>query len=119
MIGDRLGLDGQGKQRAGMPVAGSPTRSRADAVELQAADVADAGLEPQASEIEDPECGQGLSGGIGGVLGDRQVVEDFQAMLDDPSAQEQMGAAGASRRRGPTSLPGGLGSPRIAPGSAH
>ncbi len=40
--------------------------------------------------------------------------EDFQAMLDDPIAQEHMGAARCPRRRGATSLSGGLGSPRIA-----
>ncbi len=73
VVGDQLGLDGLGEQRPGVRVPGAPRGPGAEAVELQSADVADAWGELQAGQIEDPEGGQGLPGGVGGVLGDRQV----------------------------------------------
>jgi len=58
VVRDQLRLDGLGKQRTGVRVAGAPGRPDAEAVELQAADVADARRELQAGQIEDRKGGQ-------------------------------------------------------------
>jgi len=73
VVSDQLGLDALGEQRPGARVPGAPRGPGAEAIELQAADVADARRELQGGQIEDRECGEGLPGGVGGVLGDRQV----------------------------------------------
>lgn len=68
VVGDQLGLDQLGQQGPGVRVSGTPGGGCAEAVELEAADVADPGGELQPGEVEDREGGQGLPGGVGGVF---------------------------------------------------
>jgi hypothetical protein len=99
VVRDQLRLDGLGKQRTGVRVAGAPGRPDAEAVELQAADVADARRELQAGQIEDRKGGQGLAGGVGGVLGDRQLGRVAEDLIEDsdrlpPRGRDDLGAVG-------------------------
>jgi hypothetical protein len=48
-------------------------------------DVADARGELEAGEVEDRECGQSLPGGVGGVLGDRQVGRVAEVVVEHGS----------------------------------
>src|SRR6202011_756972 len=83
MVDDQLGLDGLGEQWSGVRVAGAPGRSGAEAVELESTDVSDARGELQAGEVEDRERGESLAGGVGGVLGDRQVGRVAEDLIED------------------------------------
>ena len=99
VIGNQLGLDGLGEQRTGVRVPGAPRRPGAEAVELQSADVTDAWRELQAGQIEDRERGQRLTGGVGGVLGDRQVSRVAENLIEHrdrlaPGGRDDLGAVG-------------------------
>jgi hypothetical protein len=99
VIGDQLGLDGLGEQRPCVRVTAPPCRTGAQPVELQPADVADPRRELQAGEVEDRERGQGLAGGVGGVLSDGQVGRIAEDLIEDgdgftPGGRDNFGAVG-------------------------
>lgn len=99
MVDDQLGLDGLGEQWSGVRVAGAPGRSGAEAVELESTDVSDARGELQAGEVEDRERGESLAGGVGGVLGDRQVGRVAEDLIEDghgfaPRGGDDFGSVG-------------------------
>src|SRR6202008_4556995 len=80
MFGDQLGLDRLTEQPPGVRIARSPSGAGSEAVELEAADVSDSRGELQPSQVEDRERRKGLSGGVDGVLAERQtrwVAEDL------------------------------------------
>ena len=99
VVGDQLSLDRLAKQPPDVRIPGAPSRAGAEAVELQAADVADARAELQPGQVEDRERRKCLSGRVDGVLGERQirwVAEDLIEYRDGlaPGAGDDLGAVG-------------------------
>src|SRR6202048_2029206 len=97
VFGDQLGLDRLIEQRPGVRVSSAPAGAGSEAVELEAADVSDAWGELQPGQVEDRERRKGVSGGVDGVLAERQirwVAEDLIEHRDGltPGGRDDFGA---------------------------